>query len=295
MTPLVLALPGNERLAAGIAAVGGFELGEIETRRFPDGETYLRLISNVSGRSVALVCTLSDPDAKLMALLLAAGTARELGAIRVGLVAPYLAYMRQDHRFHHGEAVSAIQFARILSPAIDWLVTVDPHLHRIKRLDEIYRVPAVSLHAGPLLARWIGDRIDRPLLVGPDAESEQWVAAAASVAGAPHVVATKHRLGDREVRIEVPDLSRWRGRTPVLVDDVASSGRTLITCATTLRERGLTQPACAVVHGIFASDAYASLAELCDPIVTTNTIAHPSNGIDVAPILVDEVARLCVA
>jgi len=294
VTPLVIALPGAEALAAGIAAAGGFETGELETRRFPDGEAYIRHRSTLAGRSVALVCSLNDPDPKLMTLLLAAAAARELGASRVGLVAPYLAYMRQDMCFHAGETVSAKHFAHILSERFDWLVTIDPHLHRIQRLEEVYAVPAEALHAGPLLADWIRTKIPDPLLVGPDVESEQWVAAAARAAGAPYVVASKIRLDDVDVEIAIPDLAPWAGRRPVLVDDVASSGRTLLTSAKILAERGLRKPACVVVHGLFAGDAFARLAELCSPIASVNTVAHPSNRIDASALLAGAVARLAV-
>ena len=292
MTPLVIPLPGNAALGERIAAGGGFDQGTLETRRFPDGESYVRHRSDLSGRSVALVCALNDPDPKIMTLLLAAGAAREAGARRVGLVAPYLAYMRQDRRFNDGEAISAAHFARLISGAFDWLVTVDPHLHRIHRLDEVFSIPAETLHAGPLIADWVRDHITDPLLIGPDAESEQWVAEVARIAGAPHAVARKVRRGDREVEIDMPDIGAWSGRRPVLIDDVASSGQTLLGCAEILRDRGMRRPACVVVHGIFAGDAHARLASLCDPVATANTIEHPSNRVDVSGIVSDAVRRL---
>lgn len=292
MKPIVVPLPGNEKLAAGIAAAGAFELGSIETRRFPDGEAYVRFRFDPRGRRAVLVCSLNDPDPKLMTLLLCSATARRLGATQVGLVAPYLAYMRQDRQFHDGEAVSAVEFARLLSREFDWLTTVDPHLHRIRTLDGIYSIPTEALHAGPLLAAWIRENVPRPLLIGPDAESEQWVGAAAAAADAPYVVSRKTRSGDRRVIVEIPDLAEWFDHTPVLVDDVVSSGQTLLASADILRSRGMRTPACVVVHGIFAGDALPRLAEICVPIVTANTIAHSTNRIDVAPLLAKAAARL---
>ena len=139
--PLLIAMPGNEHQAADLAAALGFDLGHIETRQFPDGETYLRFITNPEGRSIALFCTLDHPNDKMLSLIFAAATARELGASKVGLISPYLAYMRQDRRFKPGEAVTSRQTAQLLSNAFDWLVTVDPHLHRYGSLSEIYRIP----------------------------------------------------------------------------------------------------------------------------------------------------------
>jgi ribose-phosphate pyrophosphokinase len=146
---LVIAMPGNERFASEIAAALGTETGQIETRHFPDGESYVRFRSDVRDRELVMVATLDRPDCKYLPLHFAAAAARELGASRVGLVAPYLAYMRQDRRFHEGEAVTSRTFARLLSSAFDWLVTVDPHLHRTGSLSEIYSIPAkaVPCHA----------------------------------------------------------------------------------------------------------------------------------------------------
>ena len=122
--PLIFAMPGNERLSAELAGDLPYELGHLETRQFPDGETYLRFATSPNARSVAIVCTLAHPNEKILPLVFAAATARELGASRVGLVSPYLAYMRQDRRFNPGEAVTSRQVAHLISEAFDWMVTV---------------------------------------------------------------------------------------------------------------------------------------------------------------------------
>jgi len=127
--------------------------------------------------------------------------------------------------------VTSKSLARLVSPSFDRLVTVDPHLHRYPALSALYTIPADTLHAAPLLADWIAAEVDDPLLVGPDEESEQWVSAIAARIGAPHAVLRKIHHGDRNVDVELPDLSQWRGRQPVLVDDIASSGHTLIEAA----------------------------------------------------------------
>lgn len=293
MSVVVLPLAGNEAMARSIADAGDFELGQIETRRFPDGETYLRHLSPLQDRSVVLVCTLDHPDGKLVPLLFAARAAREQGARRVGLVAPYLAYMRQDRQFHVGEAVSARLFAALLSEEFDWLVTVEPHLHRIASLSEVYSIPTKAIHAAPLLAGWIRDRVRDPVIIGPDAESRPWVAAVAQQLGAPFGVAQKTRLGDREVRIDLPDLADSGDRTPVIVDDVASSGQTLLELTGLLRTRFDKPPVSAVVHGVFVGEAYAQLRSECSAVVTANTVKHDSNAIDVSSEITAAVLQLC--
>lgn len=282
---LLLPLPGNQALAAELARLGAGPCGEVETRHFPDGESYVRLHGDLHGREAVLICTLAAPDPLLLPLVFAADAARELGASRITLLAPYLAYMRQDKRFQPGEAVSSKSFAAILSRHVDRLITVDPHLHRYPALDALYTIPAQALHAAPLLADWIAAAVPDALLLGPDAESEQWVAAVAARAGAPHAVLAKTRHGDRDVEIALPDLSAYRGRQPVLVDDIASSGHTLMQAARLLVAQGLPKPVCAVVHALFAGDAYAALQPLASRIVSCDSVPHPSNAISLAPLL----------
>lgn len=290
--PLIIAMPGNEAMTQALARALHVDLGGIESHSFPDGETYLRFLSEPAGRALILVCTLDRPNDKILSLLFAAATARELGAAQVGLVSPYLAYMRQDRRFKPGEAVTSREVARLLSSAFDWLVTVDPHLHRYGSLAEIYRIPTRVVHAAPLISRWIRMHVPNPLIIGPDSESEQWVSAVASDAGAPYTVFEKVRRGDREVEISVKTPHQFDGRTPVLVDDIISSGRTMIEAVHLIRARGASVPVCVAVHGLFADNSDALLAQAGARVVTSNSICHATNGIDVAELLASAAREL---
>ena len=290
---MICALPGNEGFAERLLAALGTQAVALEWRRFPDGESYLRFRQDLTGRDVAFVCTLNDPDRKTLPLLFAVRTARELGASRVGLVAPYLGYMRQDRRFHDGEAVTSVHFAALLSQAFHWLVTVDPHLHRRGSLSEVYSIPNKVVAAAPAVAQWIKANIQSPLVVGPDSESEQWAAEVASACDAPYAVMSKMRLGDRRVEIEAPPLSQWKDRTPVLLDDIISSARTMAIAARKIQQAGLDAPVCVGVHGVFSSDALGALREAgVLRVVTTNTIAHETNGIDVSALVAGAMKEL---
>ena len=290
--PLIVALPGNELLGARLANELGGELADAEFRRFPDGESYVRLATPAAGRSVVLACTLDRPDEKFLPLAFAAANARELGASSIGLVAPYLGYLRQDRRFKPGEAVTSALFAQMLSSNLDWLATIDPHLHRLSALDQIYGIPTRTLHAAPLIARWINDNVAQPLLIGPDVESEQWVAAIAAECHAPQIVLEKVRRGDRDVQISLPDVGSWRDHTAVLIDDIISSARTMIAAISQLRNQVSNPAVCVGVHGVFGPGAYEDLKAVSSRIVTTNTIPHETNAIDVTPLLLEAIRTL---
>jgi ribose-phosphate pyrophosphokinase len=293
---LVLSLPGMERPAARLAGALGAQSGSLVLHRFPDGECRVRIDQPLRDKLVVIVTRLDCPDDKLLPLLFAAATARDLGADAVGLVAPYLAYMRQDRRFHAGEGISARYFSGVLSQAVDWLVTVDPHLHRIRKLEQLFPIPVESVHAAPLMADWIRTHVKSPMLIGPDDESVQWVGALANQLGVAHALLSKRRSNDRTVELGLPDLSPCLGHQPVLVDDIIASGATMLQAIRLLRRAGWPSPACMAVHAVFAGNAYEALQVAgAIRIATCNTIPHPSNAIDVSELLAAAVARRLAA
>lgn len=282
---MIVAMPGNEAMAASLAKHSGAALGRIELRQFPDGETYLRHAQDIAGSDLVIACTLDHPDGKLIPLLFAAKSARELGAARITLVAPYLAYMRQDRRFHPGEAVTSRHVAELLSRTFDELITVDPHLHRYHALSDVYTIPTRVVQAAPLLSAWIKMHVSDAVLIGPDSESEQWVSAVARDAGALFTVLEKTRHGDRDVEIRVKDGSRLAGHVPVFVDDIISSGRTMLEAIRQVKGRTRVAPVCVAVHGLFADRSDELLAQAGARVVTTNTVPHTTNAIDISAML----------
>jgi ribose-phosphate pyrophosphokinase len=293
LRPLVFHLPGDEIFADRLVRALQSERAALALHRFPDGESLVRLDADVSGRVVVLACSLARPDEKTLPLLFASDAARDLGASRVLLAAPYLAYLRQDRRFHAGEAVTSRTYAALLSAAFDGLVTADPHLHRYHALGEIYRIPTRVVHTAPLIARWVSAHVERPLLIGPDSESEQWVAQVAAGAGAPWTVLQKIRRGDRDVEVSLPDVSAWRDRQPVLVDDIVSSARTMIQAVASIRRVGLPAPLCIGVHALFAPGAYEELlAARPGRVLTCDTMPHASNEISVVEPIAQALKEL---
>lgn len=253
-----------------------------EIHAFPDGEIRVRVPEPVS-ETVVLICTLDHPSEKTLALTFVSDVLRSMGAKRIWLAAPYLAYMRQDIAFHPGEGVSAASYARLLSRSVDAMVTVDPHLHRIPDLEDVYTIPSTALHATDIIGDWLEDRLPgKSLLIGPDRESEQWVTAVAARCGQPFRVLDKERLGDRQVVIQVPDLSAEGLQTVVLVDDMVSTGQTLMKVARALRSQGIKDIRAVFVHALFGPETAAEMHDAgIGELVSCNTVAHPTNGIDV--------------
>ena len=281
----VLAWPGT-RLGPQLAAALHCDCSDLQLHRFPDGETLVRIAADVDGDQVVIAASLDHPDGKLLPLAFAADAARETGAERVVLVAPYLAYMRQDVRFHAGEAVTSRTFARLLSSTFDALVTVDPHLHRWNSLSQIYAIHSRIVPSAPAIAAWIAQNVSEPLVVGPDAESEQWIAEVARLADAPDTVLEKERRGDRDVAVRLRDELVGETRSPVLVDDIVSTGQTLIAAAQALRSTGLRDPIAVGVHVLADAPELDSIRAAGIPLlVSCDTVEHPTNHISLVPEL----------
>lgn len=263
---------------------------DVAIHHFPDEESLVRLPTDLT-EEVVLCRSLDHPNTKLIELVLAAAEARELGARRLTLVAPYLCYMRQDRAFHSGEAVSQKVIGRLLAEYFDAVITVDPHLHRVHHLAEA--VPArraVALTAMAPIAAFLQRHVRHALLVGPDRESEQWVAAVAERAGMDYVVGEKVRLGDREVEIHLN--GDFADREVVLIDDVASTGRTLEVAANIALAGGAGSVSVMVTHALFVEDAVARLEKAgVSHIWSTDSIPHESNAVPLAPLLASALAE----
>lgn len=294
MTAALLYFEDEHLPATSLAQQLGLTPMQVERHRFPDDELRLRLPVDAEGHlpeTLVVYRSLARPNDKLIELMLVARQARQLGAERLMLVAPYLAYMRQDIAFHPGEVVSQRVVGAFLADLFDGVVTVDPHLHRISRLQEAIALDAaISLSGAPVLADLIAERRPGALLMGPDAESAQWIEAAAARAGFDYGVCTKERHGDTSVEIRLPSVP-LAGRQVVLLDDVASSGRTLAVAARLLLQAGARSVDVAVTHALFAGDALDVIrAAGVGEVWSTDCISHASNAIAMAPYLAQAVA-----
>lgn len=288
---LLLCFEDEARLAAALAHALGWPAVAMGCHAFPDGEIRLTLPKPLPER-VVLLRGLHRPNEKLAALMIAAPAAREFGAVHLTLVAPYLAYMRQDAEFHPGEAVSQRHLGRALASWFDAIVTVDPHLHRVATMDEV--VPGrrgLALTAAPLLGAHAAREVPGALLLAPDEEAGQWVRAAAQAQGLEHAVCHKLRRGDRDVQVSLHGAD-VRGRSVVLVDDVASTGRTLAQAARAALAQGAARVDVAVTHALFVGDALAQVhAAGVRQVWSSDCVPHPTNAVSVVPLLAQAVRQ----
>ena len=278
--------------ATRLSQASGLTPHAVERHRFPDGELKLRLPATLPSQVVVLR-SLNDPNEKLVELLLLATTARNLGAQHLTLVAPYLAYMRQDLAFHAGEVISQRVVGDFIAGLFDALITVDPHLHRVATLAQAVPVAQpLVLSGAPLLSDWIARHRANALLIGPDEESAQWVAQAAQRHGLDFAVCHKTRHNDHAVQVQLPPVD-VAGRQVVVMDDVISTGHTVAQATQWLLAAGASSVDVAVTHALFAPGALELLRQAgVGDIWSTDCIAHASNQVFMAERLAQALAQL---
>ncbi len=279
--------PSSAHFGPRLAGSLGIPGHAIDLHRFPDGE--LRATVGPAAATTIVCCSLDQPNDKLIALLLAAEALRRNGATRLVLVTPYLSYMRQDAAFHEGEAISQRAIGTLLANNFDRVVTFDAHLHRTSHLSAVFPgAEADNLSAAPAIEAFI--RADPPaadtIVVGPDEESRAWVADIAGRLGLSYSVAQKIRDTDQSVRMTFPDPAQFSGHPVILIDDIVSSGGTLITCAETLTASGASSINSIVVHALFPSALLPLFGRAgIQSIRSTNSVQHPTNAIGLDDLL----------
>ena len=289
---MILAFPDYLSQAQRLSDRLGVALAEVALHHFPDGESLVRLPPSLPEH--VIVCrSLNRPNDKLIELLLCATTARELGAKRLTLVTPYLSYMRQDIANQPGEAVSQRIVGKLLAGLFDDVLTVDPHLHRISSLTQAIPIKnAISLTAADEVGIFLKQQFSHALLLGPDSESKQWVAAIAENIGFDYAIARKKRLGDKQVEMTLPD-GDYRNKPAIIIDDMASTGRTIAKAAGLLQAAGNKEIYAVVTHALFCGDAYEHILESgVKTVWSTDSIDHPSSCIKLDALLADAIKAI---
>ncbi len=262
-----------------------------EIKRFPDGEKYVRITGDVNGKTVAVIQSFyHQPDEFLIEYFLMVDTLKDLGAKRVLGVVPYFAYARQDERFKPGEAVSFKIVTKLIEEVgTDEIYTVDTHLHRVEQLSEIFRIPAHNLTAVPLLAQYIKKNFEltNPIVIGPDEEAEQWAKVAAKQLEVEYDVLEKERLGPSEVRIKTRELD-VKNRDIVIVDDIISTGGTMVEAIKMLKEHGAKNIIAACTHPILVQNALTKIYQAgALAVIGTDTVPSSISFVSVAPVIAE--------
>ena len=293
MKPLILA--GSQGvLAVKVSKLTGFPMGYIQIEKLPDGEKYVRLSSKVEGKDVFLFNSFANnPDEMLIETIFLIETIAEYNARSINCIFPYFPYSRQDKRFIEGEAISLKIVSKLFrNLEIDRMFVFDFHLHRIDNLTELFGVEVVNLTAMGKLAKYSMRFGDKLLVVAPDEEAVQWAKVFAEEINSDYIYFKKIRVDAENVIIssQPPDVE---GKDVIIVDDMISTGGTVIQALRVLKQGGCNKVFAACTHAILAKDALKRMLEAgIEDMVASDTILSPISHVTVSDLIADAIREL---
>jgi ribose-phosphate pyrophosphokinase len=288
--------PAHRELTRAIALEVGCPEGRCEIERFPDGEVGVRIEDTVRGHHVFFVQPTSPPvDTHLIQLLAFADGARRAGAERITAVVPYFGYARADRRHGCREPITARLVADLFETAgVTHVLTIDLHALQI---EGFFRIPVDTLTAVPALCDHIEQQVSADVvIVSPDAGRVPMATAYAHRLGSPLAVLHKRRISGSETEVThlVGDV---RGRACLLIDDMISTGGTIVESAQALRSAGASTIFVAATHGLLINNAYERLMNAgIRTVFVTDTVPTRERRdqlqvISVAPLLAAAIKR----
>jgi ribose-phosphate pyrophosphokinase len=283
---IIIGCSHGTHLAQKVAKKLKSSYSALKVKKFPDGEIKVRFMSNVKGKDIVLVQSFyGDINDLIVEVIFAAETARDLGAKKVFLIAPYFPYLRQDKRFKPGQCISIEVMCRLMSKYFDKVFIIDPHLHREKKLSHLFSTKSQRLTANPYIADYIRKNIKNPLIVGPDWESYKWARKVAEKINCEYVILEKKRYTGRKVKVTLNKKVNINNKNIIFVDDIISTGNTILESVKNLRKLGAKKFNCIAVHGIFVENALGKLRKANVNVVSTNTIPNKVSKIDVSELI----------
>ena len=279
-------------LAEALAKELGTPLGKVTRKTFSCGERYVKFDETIRGKSVYILQTGSrQPNEDLMELFLMCQAAKLSFAASVHVILPHFPYARQDRVAEPREPISAKLVADLLEAAgADHVLTIDLHSPQIQGF---FRIPVDAIDARSVFADYfIAKKLDRPMVVAPDAGGAKRAKKFADLIGADLCLMHKHRKGHHQAEI-LDVIGDVEGRTCIIVDDMIDTGSSMIPAKAALLARGAKPTVyAAVTHPIFSGKAQENLTKAAfEEIVVTDTIPVEATAIpgltvlSVAPLL----------
>ena len=275
-SPKIFAGSSNPNLASSISEISRIPLGKIDIGKFSDSEIDVWIEDDVNNSNVFIIQSNSKPvNDNIIELLLIADAVRRSGAHKITAVIPYFGYSRKEKQSRRGEPISAKVIADlIITSGINKVICLDLHADAIVGF---FDVPVIYLSALEILAAKLKEeKFTDPVVVAPDVGGVKRARNFASLLNAPLAGIEKHRQTDKRDQLEVLSMSgEVSGDTAIIIDDVISTGGTIIESANALKKKGVKKIIVCATHGVFAGDAIKNLENSpVDKLIVTDSIGQ---------------------
>lgn len=280
---MIIGGSASQKLAALVAKELNETLCPLETRRFPDGERYIRIGGDVDPDAIVIQSTGYPQDQNLLELFLILKTLKSLDVERIKVVIPYFGYGRQEKRFKSGEAISAQVVAELLEAAgASEIYSVNLHEDGLRNL---FNIPVHNLSAMPPIADYIGEKFEDPLIVAPDKGALGFAEEIAGILSCDCDYLEKTRISPEKVETKPKNLD-VKNREAVIIDDIISTGGTIVNASQILSQHGASKIAVSCVHPVLVEDSLLKIfATGVDDVIATDTLQSDVSTISVAPLI----------
>jgi len=283
---IVISGPASQELGREIADILKTRIVPIEFKRFPDGESRIRFTESVEGEDVVIVQTTSPPQNEtLIQLFIMADNARDLKAKSITAVVPYFAYARQDKRFRTGEPFSVKTIVSLFEACgVSRIITVNSHNPKVLKT---FKIRIDDLSAISLLAEYFKEQgFNKAFSLSLGKKAVDMAMQADNVLGGGYgYISTQRDRVSGEVTIEEKTLP-VKNRNVVVLDDIISSGGTMVKAVELVRKQGARRVYAACVHPLLIGDAKDTILESgANGIVGTNCVPSPFSVVSVAPLI----------
>jgi len=281
---LVVSSSSSKELASKVAKKLNARIADFEVKRFADGEIYIRAKENMENEQIVLIGN-THPDENLVELLFMQDLIRDLTGDFITVI-PYYGYARQDRRFLDGESIASKTCARLLEVNCNRIITVNLHKDDIRNY---FKKEVKNLIAGKAIAE-LADRVNVDVVLSPDMGSFYLAKDVGDVLKIESAHFDKKRINDRSVESTLS--TDVKGKSVLLVDDIISTGSTIIAASKILRANGAKSVHVVCVHGLFLENSIERIKEVCDSVNASDTLKSKATSYSVASLIADAVLSI---
>ncbi|WP_298521945.1 ribose-phosphate diphosphokinase [uncultured Methanobrevibacter sp.] len=296
---MIIGGSASQDLAAHVAKELGEELCYVETKKFPDGERYLRIDGEIADEVTVIQSTGYPQDENLMELLFIIANLKDLGAKKVRAVVPYMGYARQEKRFNPGETISAKIICELIQAAgADEFITFNIHEACVLNF---FDIPARNLSAMPAIAEFLDKSdADNMLIIAPDKGAYGFAQEMSEIIGCDCTYLTKVRLGPDKVETKIVDVrcdsesentvnvDSVKGKHAIIIDDIIATGGTIVNAINILKQYGASEIDVCCVHPILTNNGTTRIYSAgANKIIGTNSLSSDTSRVSLAKSIAD--------